>query len=79
MFWLLIPCCRCGCVGVEPKWRDATIDDLKRAPLKCRVRDIETLGWTEDWLIGYVVSSIGLDWRISGERGCRFCQVQDNT
>ena len=37
----------------EPRWRDATIDDLKRAPMPCRVRGEDGDKWRHEMLRGY--------------------------
>lgn len=62
----------------EPKWRDATIDDLKRAPLPCRVRDRELQEWANGYLlIGYMASGEGPRWIAQGFTTFWFCQVID--
>lgn len=40
---------------VEPVvvWRDATVADLERAPVKCRAKDEENGPWIEKVLLGY--------------------------
>lgn len=62
----------------ELKWRDATIDDLKRAPLPCRVRDHILNDWISDLLVGYVASMNGCNWMVRGGERFLFCQVLDD-
>lgn len=63
----------------EPKWRDATIDDLKRAPIKARMRG----GPKHEWIllelggIKFSYENPRLQWITVG--GARYdeCQVID--
>ncbi len=60
----------------EPRWRDATIDDLKRAPLKCRVRQLSDCDWQESKLIEYSASPLQ-GWRTIDFFWHTQCQVID--
>lgn len=63
---------------VEPKWRDATIDDLKRAPLPCRVMDHDDdRGWANSTLIGYRAAG-PYKWIDNNNYPWRYCQVLDD-
>lgn len=59
----------------EPKWRDATIDDLKRAPIPCRMRNFLDETWIDGTIDGYSVNVP--KWRVNGTRW-RECQVLDD-
>lgn len=64
----------------EPKWRDATIDDLKRGPIPCRAADV--LGnWRSGTLKGFRLGEQD-PWVVSTSTSIiyrRYCQVEDNT
>lgn len=60
----------------EPRWRDATIDDLKRAPLKCRVRACDFEDWQESILTGYSKHNV-VKWQTSDFFWHTQCQVID--
>lgn len=58
----------------EPKWRDATIDDLKRKDVKCRVRSFDNEDWCQGVLDGCHVGRP--KWIVGGQRYNQ-CQVVD--
>jgi len=58
------------------KWRDAMIDDLKRAPVKCRVRAANDKEWIESRLIGHSLGS-NTRWRTHDFFWHAHCQVID--
>ena len=49
---------------VEPvvAWRDATLADLERAPVKCRAQNEENGPWFDKVLIGYFVGTKPFVW-----------------
>lgn len=53
MFWLPIPCCCCGCVGVEPRKRLNTAylnDECNWQAYACPLCSMEIDDyWTERW------------------------------
>ena len=59
-------------------WRDATIDDLKRAPCKARFRNYVHHEWLEGVLAGYVTPKLTSEpWISSNINRFKFCQVID--
>jgi len=60
----------------EPKWRDATIDDLHKCPLKCRVR-INYEDWFVSKLIGYSTGS-KFGWQTEDFHWHAQCQVLED-
>lgn len=65
----------CDYCIAEPRWRDATIDDLKRAPLKCRVKQFEDYEWISRELTGYDCSKPS--WKTEDCYWWSCCQVID--
>jgi hypothetical protein len=61
-------------------WRDATIDDLKRAPLRARMRARNSSQWTELMLVGAKWSTIAsaIFWLSDGEIWYSQCQVLES-
>lgn len=61
----------------EPRWRLATIDDLRHAPLACRVRHCDDEQWLPHELTGYSVASGKVMWQTSDFFWHTQCQVID--
>lgn len=64
----------------KTEWRDATLEDLKRCPLPCRVRDYPHADWTE-WcvLTGWSKTDEqdDMNWADGEEGYWAYCQVLD--
>lgn len=60
-------------------WRDATIDDLRRAPLRAMFRDKLDENWTESSLIGFRTYEGKQEWvNMHGGFHWRYCQVLES-
>lgn len=62
----------------EPRWRLATIDDLRHAPLACRVRHCDDEQWLPHELTGYSVASGKVMWQTSDFFWHTQCQVLED-